>query len=108
MNYIDNHVIINFIVILAFIVVLLYVLKQVITVRVKLNQKINILQNTMIGSKERLLLVEINNTTLLIGATPTKIETLYVFDQHAQAMASEVESASFATQLTNAKQKEAY
>lgn len=104
MNYIDNQVIVNLIVILAFIVVLLYVLKKVITVRAKLNQKINILQNTMIGSKERLLLVEINNTTLLIGATPTKIETLYVFDQQPQSIASE----SFASQLTNAKPKEAY
>lgn len=108
MNFIDTQQVINFIVILAFILVLLYVLQKVVSVRVKLNQKINILQNTMIGTKERLLLIEINDTTLLIGATPNKIETLYVFDQSPVSLGDQAEATSFKAQLSNTRQKEAY
>jgi flagellar biogenesis protein FliO len=34
-----------------------------------------------IGAKEKMLLVEVNKTVLLIGATPSHIETLYVFNE---------------------------
>ena len=40
-----------------------------------------ILNTISIGTKEKIILMEVNHRTLLLGSTPTHITTLYVFDE---------------------------
>lgn len=73
---------IHSIIVLALIVVLIvltvYVLKKTMVVRLTGNQYIKVINQISVGSKERLLLLEVNKETILIGVTSHSISTLHV------------------------------
>ena len=70
-------------------------------------KQIKIRNAVSIGAKEKILLVEVNKTVLLIGATPSHIETLYVFnDGEAGLAALPASRTTFAEQVTSLTQVE--
>lgn len=75
-----THVIINLFAIIALMFVLVFVLKKIKLSKYVGNKHINIINVVPIGPKERIILMEVNNLFLLVGATPTHIEKLHVFD----------------------------
>lgn len=76
-----NHMILNLLGVLILMLIVLYLLKRFKVAKDAKNQHIKIINTVAIGAKERLILMEVNNTILLVGATPSHIETLYVFDE---------------------------
>lgn len=102
-----SHLIVNLFGVIALLFALLYILKKVKTAKHASNKHIKIINTVAIGAKERIILIEVNNTTLLVGATPTHIETLHVFKemQAADYMDSEYldPTNTFAHQLAAMK-----
>lgn len=76
-----SHMALNLAGVILILCVLMYILKKVKTSKSTNNRDIKIINAVSIGTKERVLLLEINNTTLLVGATPNHISTLYVFNE---------------------------
>jgi flagellar biosynthetic protein FliO len=74
------HMIGNLCFVLVFLAGAIYCLKRTKIGSSLSSKHINIINHSRIGSKEKLLLIEVNKTLLLIGATPNHIETLYIFD----------------------------
>ena len=66
--------------IIPIIFAVIYVLKKMINKASTPCSAINIINQISIGAKERVLHIEINGTSMLIGATPQQISTLHVFD----------------------------
>lgn len=75
------HVIVNLFAVLIIMFGLLYVYKKVRTAKFVGKKHINIVNIVPVGTKEKIILMEVNNTVLLVGATPNHIRTLYVFDE---------------------------
>lgn len=75
------HMIFNLLGVIILMVVLFYLLKKVRMVKQQPAKHMKIINIVPIGSKEKVILMEVNKTVLLIGATPSHIETLYVFNE---------------------------
>lgn len=72
------------------IILLVYFLKKFKLAKfVGNNKHIRIINSVSIGVKERIILMEVNKVILLVGATPSHIETLYVFNELETASPSE-------------------
>lgn len=76
--YESIHSVIVLALIILLIVLTVYVLKKTMVVRLTGNQQMKVINQISVGSKERLLLLEINKETILIGVTPHNISTLHV------------------------------
>lgn len=68
-------------------------------------QKIKVLDSVALGSRERVLLVEIGNQQVLIGSTPGQLRSLHAFQKDTDEVFSETlkkaESANFESLETN-------
>lgn len=60
---------------------LVFLLRKFKLAKYASNKHIKIVNIVPIGAKERIILLEVNKTILLVGATPSHIETLYVFNE---------------------------
>ena len=60
------------------------------------NDAINIVASRALGSKERLMVVEIGGQQLLVGMTATQVQTLHVFDAPVVDAANAVSAGGFA------------
>lgn len=76
-----SHVVINLMVIFVFILVAAIFVKKLKLNKYINNQHIKVLTAVSIGHKEKLILIQVKDKQLLIGATPSHIETLQVFDE---------------------------
>ncbi len=63
----------------------IYLLKRILKKKLQGSKHIKILNSTIIGSKEKLILIEVNQSFILLGATSNHIETLYVFNEWSEA-----------------------
>ena len=63
------------------------------------NNVINIIASQALGPKERIVLVEIANTQLVIGMTTSHVQTLHVFDEPVVKAAEAVSGSNFADRL---------
>ncbi|MDR3476578.1 MAG: flagellar biosynthetic protein FliO [Gammaproteobacteria bacterium] len=96
------HMVANLIAVLAFILVLVYLLKKLKSSKYSTNQMIKIMNVVSVGTKEKVILMEVNNTILLVGATPNHIETLYVFDaSEAEDKKAAINKNSYAEEVAN-------
>lgn len=96
-----THMIMNLVLVLFLVFILVFALKKMRFTRVAKNNQIAIINTVSIGAKERVILLEVNNTTILIGATPTHVETLYVFKQ---ASVNEVVTDDYLDEMKNFSQ----
>lgn len=96
------RIIYSLVIVFGLIFVLLYCLKKFKLTRLVGNKHINIINSVSIGLKERIMLIEVNKVFLLIGSTPSHIETLYVFNELTPATAEEYTNikSNFAEQMT--------
>lgn len=76
------HIILNMLLVIGLIIVCMFTLKKIRAVKYANNKSIRVVNVVPIGTKEKIILVEVNNTTLVLGATPNHIETLYVFNEN--------------------------
>ena len=60
---------------------------------------INIVASRAIGPRERIVLVEIANTQLVVGLTTSHVQTLHVFDEPVVKAAEPTNNISFADRL---------
>lgn len=74
------HMMANLAIVLLAILGFLLALKKFKFGKAQSNQYMKLINIMPVGQKEKMLLVEVNNVVLLLGATPSHIETLYVFD----------------------------
>ena len=74
------RMVINLGLVLLLMFVLVYFLKKFKGSKLSNNKYIKIINIVSIGPKEKLILVEANNVTLLIGSTPNQIETLHTYE----------------------------
>lgn len=76
-----SYVMINLILVISLIFVLVFFIKKFKLGRYTENKYIKIHNMVSVGPKEKIILIEINKTALLLGATPNHIEMLYAFDE---------------------------
>lgn len=85
--------------IIAFMLLLAYVLKKVKLSGILSNKNLSLLGTLQIGNKEKILLINVEGKKILIGATPTSIQTLLAIDE-----SNDIENKpqpSFSTTLDN-------
>ena len=63
---------------------------------------INVVASRALGPKERLLVVEVAGTTLLIGVTATDVQTLHTFDGPIESKTAQAVAPGFADRLRTA------
>ena len=66
------------------------------------NDVINIVASRALGTKERLLIVEVADQQLLVGMTASGVQTLHVFDKPVYVAKPDEENAGFANRLRGA------
>ncbi|NNC76724.1 MAG: flagellar biosynthetic protein FliO [Woeseiaceae bacterium] len=66
------------------------------------NDAINVVASRALGSKERLMVVEVAGKQLLVGMTATQLQTLHVFDAPVVAATDVNAVAGFASRLKTA------
>lgn len=71
----------NLLVVLALAFSLLFFVKKSKLNKFNKNKLINIIQVVPIGAKEKIILVEVYGSFILLGATATNIQMLHVFNQ---------------------------
>ena len=80
----DNEyfrVIFNLLIVVSLIVISLLFVKKIKTAKYIGKKNINIVNIVPIGTKEKIILLELNNTMLLIGVTASNIQTLHSYPQ---------------------------
>lgn len=97
-----THIIFNLLAVIALLGVLFFVAKKLRFNKCPENKKINIINAVSIGAKEKIILLEVNNAILLVGATPMHIETLYVFNENEPVR--ELKESKLAKEPTFAEQ----
>jgi flagellar protein FliO/FliZ len=100
-----SHMILNLLGILILILIAMYLLKKFRATKDSRTKHIKIINTVPIGAKERVILMEVNNTVLLVGTTPSHIETLYVFDEMVpeQTATDQYTNHSFADEMSALK-----
>lgn len=73
------HVVINLFAVIVLMLVLLFIVKKFKLSKFGGNKYINIINVVSVGPKEKIILLEINKSYLLLGSTPNHIETLHIF-----------------------------
>ena len=66
---------------------------------------IQVVASRALGTKERLLVIEVADQQLLVGMTATNVQTLHVFDKPVVIDRAPVDSSGFASRLRNAFQE---
>lgn len=66
------------------------------------NDAINVVASRAVGSKERLMVVEVAGTQLLVGMTASNVNTLHVFDAPIVDATDVAEVTGFASRLKSA------
>lgn len=75
------HVMLNLVGVMGLMALLFFLAKKFKFARHATNKHMKILHVLPLGSKEKIMLLEVNNTFLLLGVTPNHIETLYSFSE---------------------------
>lgn len=91
------HFGLNLLAVMALLIGLGFLLKKINKVKYSGNKQIKIMNVVSIGAKEKIILLEVNGSTLLIGATANHIEMLHKFsdleplhsDQHREPIFKE-------------------
>ncbi len=67
--------------VLAAIVVVAWILRRVMRVQGFAGGKLRVLAGLSLGSRERIVVVEVGDTQLLLGVAPGRVVSLHVFDK---------------------------
>lgn len=85
------HAMLNLLVVMVLMLGLFFAARKFKLVKNAANKHVNIVNAVSIGAKEKILLIEVNNVQLLVGATPNHIETLFVFNEMESAKSETAE-----------------
>lgn len=88
-----THVILNLFAVMVLIYGLFFLLKKFKLAKYSTDKQMNIVNMVSIGAKEKIILLEVNNVMLLVGATPNQIATLHVFDAAESKKSSALEDS---------------
>lgn len=101
MGSIYSHMIGNLLLVLTLMLGLLYLIKKFKLKKFSANPAINIINMLPIGAKEKLLLIEVQGKTILLGATPNHIEALHIFEDKKMDVNENKNLTSFSDHLAN-------
>jgi flagellar protein FliO/FliZ len=68
-------------VVIAAIVVFAFLMRRVTGVQSRLGDEFRVLSGISLGSRERMLLVQVGDRQLLVGVAPGRVQTLHVLDR---------------------------
>ncbi len=74
------HALFNLFLVLAFIAIVFFLLRKMRLTTFKGSKLVNLIQVVPIGQKEKIILLEANQTLILLGVTANHIETLHIFE----------------------------
>lgn len=83
----------------------MFFLRKFKLARFATNKYIKILNMVSVGPKEKIILMEVNNTFILVGATPNHIDTLHTFKEMEPAKATLEDQAIRSTSFTEHMKK---
>jgi flagellar protein FliO/FliZ len=93
--------------VLALLGVLAWALKRVNQNRVLGGRNLRLVGGIALGARERIVVVEVGETQLVVGVAPGRVQTLHVLDQPLQAPAAEgAEAPSFGARLAQLMNRE--
>lgn len=75
------HVMLSLAAVISLMLVLVYFIKKFKLTRYAANKHVKVINIIPIGSKEKIILVQVKDSKLLLGVTANHIETLYVFNE---------------------------
>lgn len=75
-----GYVYLNLVLVILGLIITLFVVRRFKFKKYFNHNAMKVINALQIGSKEKLILVEVNKTQILVGATPTHIETLHIFN----------------------------
>lgn len=96
-----THVFLNLFAVIALMGVLLFLMRKFKLTKYAENKNIKIINIMPIGTKEKVILMEVNNTILLLGSTPNHIETLYVFNELVTSRENSDPKKDFSTLMSS-------
>lgn len=85
------QIIFSLLLVLAAIVIVAWLLKRINVTQHKSGNLLKVLGGVAIGQRERIVLVEVNDTWLIVGVGPGQIRTLHTLDRQ-QALSTESSS----------------
>lgn len=91
--------------ILALIFVLAWLIKRTGKFQSTVNGEIKMIAGLSLGTRERVVLLEVGNERILVGVTPQQIQTLHILNQQGAAKDSD-KYAQFDEQLQSIIKKE--
>ncbi len=98
------NMVMGLIVVIALILGLAWVLKKYSRLPGSNQIEMKVLGGLSLGTREKAILIEVDNTRLLVGVAPGHIQTLHVLEQVAEKKSSAdvIETRSFQSKLNNA------
>lgn len=75
------QLILSLLVVVVSIVVVAWILRRVMRMQSPAGGNMRILAGLSLGSRERIVVVEVGDTQLLLGVAPGRIESLHIFDK---------------------------
>lgn len=75
------HAVINLGIVIALLWISFVLVRKFKLTKQAANKHIKLVNMLSLGTKEKIILLEVNHVFLLIGVTPTHIETLHVFNE---------------------------
>lgn len=93
------------VVVLATVVVLVWVLRRVGQLQTSFGGTLKTLGGLSLGARERIVLIQVGDTQILLGVAPGRIQTLYILDTPLEKISTPQEGVSrsqFAKRLASA------
>lgn len=75
------HMMVNLLAVIFLLIVCIVMIKKFRFPKFTNNNQIKVINSYPIGSKERIILLEVKNKIILIGATANHVSTLHVFNE---------------------------
>ncbi len=86
-------------IVLAMVMLLAWVAKRFTHSRMAGTQGLRLLGGISLGSKERIVLVQVGDTQLLVGVAPGRLQTLHVLDEPIQPREADSGNSGFGQKL---------
>lgn len=100
-------IIVGLLVCIGLIILTAFILKRMMGFKVGIRGEINIVSGVSLGTREKLVLIAVGDTYILVGMTPNSINKIHKFDEKPFQETNEVETKqpSFASMIQESLRK---
>lgn len=92
-------VLLSLLLVVGIILALAWLLKRINSNSFGLNQPMKVLSSVSLGGRERLLLVDVSGTQMLLGVSPGRVAQLHVFEQPVVVAGEAATAVDFSARL---------